>query len=71
MGALKEPWSLCPGELHRHGGRERSSRGAERSGPAFPQRVRAQSVPGTWGSSRRGMNRKHIGRLLSGLPAVK
>lgn len=35
-GRCWEPRPLCPGELHRHGGRERSSRGAERSGPEAP-----------------------------------
>ena len=34
-GAAGSPVPL-PGELHRRGGRERSSRGAERSGPEAP-----------------------------------
>lgn len=52
-------------------GRERSSRGAEQAGGG-PSGSGAQSVPGTWGPSRRGMNRKHIMEEapLSGLPGV-
>lgn len=44
-------------------GRERSSRGAKQT--EAPAGSGAQSVPGTWGPSRRGVNRKQMRRLLS------
>lgn len=43
--------------------RERSSQGAKR--PEAPAGSGAQSVPGTWGPSRRGINRKQMRTLLS------
>lgn len=43
-------------------GRERSSRGAKQT--EAPAGSGAQSVPGTWGPSRRGVNRKQMRRLL-------
>lgn len=50
-------------------GRERSSR--ERSRPEAPAGSGAQSVPGTWGPSRRGINRKQIEEApLSGVLGV-
>lgn len=50
-------------------GRERSSR--EQSRPEAPAGSGAQSVPGTWGPLRRGINRKQIEEApLSGLPGV-
>jgi hypothetical protein len=50
-----QPRPLCPGELHRHG-RERAL--LPGSGPEAPAGSGAQSVPGTWGLSRRGINKK-------------
>lgn len=44
-------------------GRERASRGAKQT--EAPAGSGAQSVPGTWGPSRRGVNRKQMRRLLS------
>ena len=69
-GRCWEPRPLCPGScIDVAGGRAPPGSGAERAGS--PNGSGAQSVPGTWGSSRRGMNRKHIGEApLSGLPAV-
>lgn len=50
-------------------GRERSSR--EWSRPEAPAGSGAQSVPGTWGPSRRGINRKQIEEApLSGVLGV-
>lgn len=50
-------------------GWERSSRSG--AGPEAPAGSGAQSVPGTWGPLRRGINRKQIEEApLSGLPGV-
>lgn len=69
MGAAGSPGPSARESCIDVAGRERSSRGAERAGG--PSGSGAQSVPGTWGPSRRGINRKHIEEAPpSGLPGV-